>query len=93
VSYTISRMQEARAQNLATVSEEQARGIKAPTLILWGKHDKLLDPSDAGVLDRVIPNSSAVLLEKSGHIPQIEEPERFNQLVRDFLVSEEAGDE
>ena len=30
VSYTISRMQEARAKNLAVVSEEEARGIRAP---------------------------------------------------------------
>jgi pimeloyl-ACP methyl ester carboxylesterase len=92
VSHTISKMQEARAKNLATISEEQARGIAAPTLILWGKHDELLDPSDAGVLDRIIPNSRAVLLDKTGHIPQVEQPKRFNQLVRDFLTGvEEAG--
>ncbi|MEX2309033.1 MAG: alpha/beta fold hydrolase [Pirellulales bacterium] len=91
VSYTISKMQEARAKGLATISEEEARGIRAPTLILWGKHDELLDPSDAAVLDRVIPNSRAVLIEESGHIPQVEQPQQFNQLVRDFLTGDDAG--
>jgi 2-hydroxy-6-oxonona-2,4-dienedioate hydrolase len=89
VGYTISRMQEARAANMATVSEEQARGIAAPTLILWGEHDKLLDPADAAELDRVIPNSRAVLIDKCGHIPQLEQPEQFNRLVADFVAGRE----
>jgi pimeloyl-ACP methyl ester carboxylesterase len=89
VSYTISKMQEARVKGLGKVSEAEARGIGAPTLILWGKHDALLDPAGATELDRVIPNSRAVLLEKTGHIPQVEEPQRFNKLVREFLTSED----
>jgi pimeloyl-ACP methyl ester carboxylesterase len=92
VGYTISKMQEARAKGVAaTVSQEQARGIRATTLILWGKQDALLDPADAAVLDRVIPNSRAVLIEECGHIPQVEQPERFNQLVRDFLTGKDAA--
>lgn len=86
VSYTISRMQEARAKGLAIVTQEQAARIQSPTLILWGKHDALLPATDADMLDRVIPNSRTVLLEKSGHIPQVEQPEEFNQLVREFLI-------
>ena len=87
-SYTISRMQEARANNLAIITEEQGRRIDAPTLILWGQHDELLDPSIAAELDRVIPNSRAVLFEECGHIPQAEQPEQFNQLVHEFLIAE-----
>lgn len=87
-SYTISRMQEARAKNLALLTEEQARGIRAPTLIIWGKQDELLDPSMAGELDRVIPDARVELLDKCGHIPQVEQPERFHQLVYEFLIAE-----
>lgn len=87
-SYTISRMQEARAKNLSVISEEQARGIRAPTLIIWGQQDKLLDASIAGELNRVIPNSRVELIDQCGHIPQAEQPERFNQLVRDFLTAQ-----
>jgi pimeloyl-ACP methyl ester carboxylesterase len=85
VAYTIGKMQEARAKGLATVSEAEARKISAPTLILWGKQDRLLDPSDAAQLDRVIPNSRAVLIEACGHLPQIEQRDLFNKLVREFL--------
>jgi pimeloyl-ACP methyl ester carboxylesterase len=92
VAYTISKMQQARATgHAATVTKEQARGIRAPTLILWGKHDRLLDPADAAALERAIPNARAVLIEKCGHIPQVEQPERFHQLLRDFLAGGAAG--
>jgi pimeloyl-ACP methyl ester carboxylesterase len=86
MSYTISRMQEARVKGHARVSADQAARIKSPTLILWGKHDGLLPATDADMLARVIPNSRTVLLEKSGHIPQVEQPQEFNQLVREFLT-------
>jgi 2-hydroxy-6-oxonona-2,4-dienedioate hydrolase len=86
-SYTISRMQEARAKDLSVISQEQARSIRAPTLIIWGQQDELLDPSIAGELERVVPDSRVELLDKCGHIPQAEQPERFNQLVREFLTA------
>jgi pimeloyl-ACP methyl ester carboxylesterase len=85
-SYTISRMQEARANNIAILSEEEARRIAAPTLIIWGQQDRLLDPSMAEALDRTIPNSRVALLDACGHIPQVEQPEKFHALVREFLM-------
>lgn len=93
VAYTINKMQEARAKGIATISEEQARRITAPTLILWGKHDELLDPAAADELDHVIPNSRTILIEAAGHIPQLEQRDRFNQLVRDFLTTSHAADD
>lgn len=87
VAYTIGKMQEARAKGIAAaVSEEEARGVKAATLILWGKQDRLLPVSDAEELDRVIPNSRAVIIDRSGHLPQLEQRDEFNKLVREFLV-------
>jgi pimeloyl-ACP methyl ester carboxylesterase len=86
VAFTIGKMQEARARGMATVSESEVRGIKAPTLILWGKQDRLLPASDAEMLDGVIPNSRAVIIDRSGHLPQIEQRDEFNKLVHDFLT-------
>ncbi len=88
VAFTISKMQEARAKGLGRVSEAEARRIRVPTLILWGKQDRLLNPSDADVLDRLIPNSKAVLIDASGHIPQLEQRDQFNRLVQKFLTAE-----
>jgi pimeloyl-ACP methyl ester carboxylesterase len=85
-SYTISRMQEARANNVGIISEEEAARIAAPTLILWGKQDRLLEPAMAGTLDRLIPDSRVVLIDACGHIPQVEQADHFNELVRKFLA-------
>jgi len=90
VGYTISKMQEARVKGLATITEERAGRISAPTLILWGRQDELLNPSDAAALDRTLPNSRAVLIDECGHIPQIEQPEQFHHLVREFLTASDA---
>jgi proline iminopeptidase len=37
------------------------------------------------VIADLIPNGELVVFEKSGHSPQLEEPELFQQVVRDFL--------
>ena len=38
-AFTISRMQESRANGIAMIGEKEAASIKAPTLILWGRQD------------------------------------------------------
>jgi pimeloyl-ACP methyl ester carboxylesterase len=87
--YTITRMQEARTNGVGFVTKDQAVTIKAPTLIVWGKFDALLPPSDGELLDRVIPNSRLVILQKTGHIPQVEQPDEFNRALHDFLSARE----
>jgi triacylglycerol lipase len=85
VSYTISRMQESRVKGVGFVTREQAATIKVPTLIVWGEHDVLLPVGDAELLHRVIPNSRLVVLQKSGHIPQVEQPDDINKALHGFL--------
>lgn len=48
--------------------------VAAPSLIVWGRHDKLIDVSCVAVLDQGIKHSEAVILEETGHIPMIEKP-------------------
>jgi pimeloyl-ACP methyl ester carboxylesterase len=86
-SYTISRMQEARAKGLAMINAEEAARIQTPTLIIWGKHDELLPAADAELLERTIPNSRLVMLEKCGHIPQVEQPDEFHRALQKFLTA------
>jgi 4,5:9,10-diseco-3-hydroxy-5,9,17-trioxoandrosta-1(10),2-diene-4-oate hydrolase len=59
--------------------------IKAPTLIIWGRHDALLPVSDAATAQRLLPHARVVIWEDCGHVPQLEYPERFAALVGDFL--------
>ena len=59
--------------------------LRVPALVLWGRHDPLLLPSMGERMARAIPGARLVFLEESGHQPMLEEPDRFNQVVLDFL--------
>lgn len=59
--------------------------IAAPTLIVWGTHDRLVPVRDADEFERLIPNSEKVVFADTGHVPQLERPEAFNQALREFL--------
>ncbi|MFQ6007070.1 MAG: alpha/beta fold hydrolase, partial [Woeseia sp.] len=48
--------------------------VAMPTLILWGRHDRLIDVSCADVMADAIPDNKVVVLEGAGHIPMIECP-------------------
>ena len=59
--------------------------IKAPTLVLWGEHDRIIDVSAARVfLDR-LPDATLVYLQSCGHAPQAERPTQFVDHFLEFL--------
>lgn len=62
--------------------------IPYPTLAIAGREDKLRDPGYHDVLNR-IPNSKVVVLEKAGHLLNIERAAEFNSLVTKFLKMSE----
>jgi pimeloyl-ACP methyl ester carboxylesterase len=84
-AYTIESMQNAADRGLGGVSEDEVRAIKAPTLLVWGANDKLSPPANADKLNAVIKGSRKVLIDKAGHYPFLEHPDKFNQVVREFL--------
>ena len=70
--------------------ESKLRGLTIPTLIMAGdEDDRCIDP--ALLMKRHIPHSGLVVFPQSGHVINVEEPALFNQIVRDFLTSVEAG--
>jgi len=84
-AYTAESVQIANARGLGGVTEEEVRGIKTPTLLVWGANDKLSPPVNADKLNAAIAGSRKVLIDKAGHYPFIEHPDLFNQAVREFL--------
>jgi pimeloyl-ACP methyl ester carboxylesterase len=58
--------------------------IIQPTLILWGKQDKILGTKDAAKFDRLIPNSKLVWIDNCGHVPHLEKPEIVAQSILNF---------
>jgi pimeloyl-ACP methyl ester carboxylesterase len=64
--------------------------IEIPTLVVWGLNDHVV-PLEAGLgYHRLIPRSRLEIFERTGHVPQIERPARFNALLDEFLAGEPA---
>jgi pimeloyl-ACP methyl ester carboxylesterase len=66
--------------------------IACPTLIVWGREDHLVPVRDADVFEELIPDSRKVVWDDTGHVAMFERPERFNELLLDFLA-EQPGEE
>jgi pimeloyl-ACP methyl ester carboxylesterase len=56
-----------------------------PTLIVWGDHDRIIPLHHAHAAHEAIPNSRLEVMGGVGHYPQVEEPIRFVEILRDFL--------
>src|SRR5713101_2304133 len=67
------------------VVEDRLPELRMPTLLIWGAHDHIFPASHAQAATDRIPNGRLQVFDDSGHTPQMEEPERFNRLVLDFL--------
>jgi pimeloyl-ACP methyl ester carboxylesterase len=65
--------------------DNQVKGIKLPTLIVWGKQDGLTPVSEGERLKKDIAGSELVVFDKCGHIPQAEKAPEFNAAVMTFL--------
>jgi len=59
--------------------------IKTPTIIFWGKQDKILPVKHASIAAR-IPGSKLYIYDKCGHAVMLEHPDEFNKIVMDFLA-------
>ena len=65
--------------------DKRLRQLGTPTLILWGRDDKVNRPSGGPQLLNVLPNAELVMTSHTGHWMQWERAELFNQLVAEFL--------
>lgn len=59
--------------------------LTVPTLILWGREDRVLPLAHARVAERKIPNAQLHILDACGHATHLECPEAFNSVVLEFL--------
>ena len=69
-----------RAQVRARLSEFQL-----PTLIVWGERDRVLPLRHGRQLHAGLKGSRLVTFPRTGHCPQIERPERFMEVLEEFL--------
>ena len=65
--------------------------IDVPTLIIHGADDQIVPLAEAQAMHEAIKGSKFVVLEGAGHLPNLEQPDAFNDAVIDFLEEIEAG--
>jgi pimeloyl-ACP methyl ester carboxylesterase len=65
--------------------EKDLPKIKAPTLILWGDKDKIVDISSVPVFEKGLKNHKTVIIKDCGHVPLIEKPQETATQYIDFI--------
>jgi pimeloyl-ACP methyl ester carboxylesterase len=63
----------------------ELKQLQMPTLIVWGRDDKVTPPDVAEAFQRQITHSRLQYIEDCGHAPNLEQPVAFTKLLRDFL--------
>jgi len=65
--------------------EEMLPHIPVPSLLVWGRDDRITPPEVAERFHALLPDSELHLLSACGHAPMLEQPTAFNAVVRDWL--------
>jgi len=91
------KMRAAFMQTLRSVIDPAGQRVSAtdrlylardvPTLIVWGANDRILPARQAHATHAAIPGSRLDIFEGVGHYPNCEDPERFVNVVVDFMTS------
>jgi pimeloyl-ACP methyl ester carboxylesterase len=66
-------------QRLATLS--------TPSLFIWGDSDRLVPAAFSRHVEKALPEAHSVILERCGHVPQIELPEQSNALIAEHIAA------
>lgn len=67
--------------------DERIRSLKTPTLIIWGRQDRIIPLEFGERFHKAISGSKLVVFENTGHMPQMERPKEFARAVKGFVRS------
>ena len=59
--------------------------VNKPVQIIWGANDALIPLECAQMFHSSIPNSQLNIIDDCGHLPQMEQTDKFIKIVNDFL--------
>jgi len=63
---------------------DRLASVTVPVLVIWGEADRIIPVEHGRAYAKAIPNARFLLLPESGHLPQLEAPDRLLAAVRDF---------
>jgi len=58
-----------------------------PTMVMWGDADPIIPVEHGRAAHESMPGSRLEIFEGAGHFPHVEEPERFTELLADFIAT------
>jgi pimeloyl-ACP methyl ester carboxylesterase len=58
-----------------------------PVCVIWGREDRIIPVRHAATAARLAPGARVEVIPDAGHFPHKDDPERFGQIVRDFVRS------
>ncbi len=61
------------------------RSIRVPTLVVSGRNDTIMPTVGTPLIASLIPGARLAWIEQCGHMPMLEQPEQYHQIVREFL--------
>ena len=74
-----------RLPNAPTPAFDRLGDLKIPVLIIVGAHDTPYILAAADYMVERIPSAQKVLIEDAAHLPNMDHPEEFQAVVRNFL--------
>ncbi|MGE3273126.1 MAG: alpha/beta fold hydrolase [Chloroflexota bacterium] len=60
--------------------------VTNPALVVWGRQDRIVPVICGEQYARLLPNATLKVIEECGHSPNIEKPDEFVGILRDFLL-------
>ena len=60
--------------------------MNTPTCIIWGENDGVTPPDVADLFHELLPDSDLYWIEKCGHAPMMEHPDKFNEVLDNWLT-------
>jgi pimeloyl-ACP methyl ester carboxylesterase len=72
-------------------ARQPLENLVQPTLLVWGRQDRLVGLSRSRQLLREVPHARLEVIDRCGHLPMLERPEEFNRIVGEFLRAVEAA--
>ena len=82
---SVYRMQRALNFDFALPDVSRIKSVAVPTLIIWGREDRVVDVRTAARFHRDITGSQLVVVDGAGHMVHEEKPDAVNQAITSFL--------
>jgi pimeloyl-ACP methyl ester carboxylesterase len=59
--------------------------MNTPACIIWGKNDSVTPPEVAEDFEKLLPDANLYWIDKCGHAPMMEHPDKFNEILENWL--------